>query len=87
MRSETFISVIIYSPSSLKAENTCKLRGGGTTELPPKEEQNNTLLVIQLLTVAPVANGKQCLSALYLSDLFETFITMKILDKGIEVQE
>ena len=46
------------------------------------------ITVTKLLTVAPVASGlmvgneRQCPSGLCLSDLSETFVTVKIFDKG-----
>lgn len=92
---ETFISVVIYTPSSLKAASTGRHKGGETASLPPKEEQNKTPIVIKPLTGITVANGLPWGVGGHVflhctSDWFETFIAMKILDKGkhrIEVQE
>lgn len=84
---ESFVSVTIYTPWRPEAENACKLRGGGTT---PKEEQSERTLTIvtKPLTVVTGASGlmvgheMQCLSGLYLSDLFDTYKTMKISHKA-----
>lgn len=78
---QPFISVIIYTPWSLEAENTRKLRGGRTTYLPQKDKQNQRALITitKLLTVVAVGRWafgggwKGVSFCIALSELFATF--------------